>query len=73
MSFIGVTYRIMGERLVTEIEVTHRQLHPKRTPQHGWHLMKAGALERTAQPAGSIVDMISAFSLPMRPSLSVNS
>jgi hypothetical protein len=35
MSFIGFTYRSMGEGLLTGTEMTQRQLHHQGPPQHG--------------------------------------
>ena len=34
VSFIGVTYRNMGEELLIGTEMTQRQLHHQGTPQH---------------------------------------
>lgn len=35
VSFVGVTYRNMGESLLIGGEITQRQLNHRRPPQHG--------------------------------------
>jgi ABC-type transport system involved in Fe-S cluster assembly fused permease/ATPase subunit len=35
MNFIGVPYRSMREGLLTEAEMTQRQLHQQSSPLHG--------------------------------------
>ena len=51
MSFIRVTYRSMGEWLLTGAEITQSQLHHQPHPSMG--NTKLRNLEHTAQPAGT--------------------
>lgn len=69
MSFIEVTYRYVGQELLTGAELTPRQLitkaHPSMVTAH-----RAGNLQRTAQSAGGLVGGCSSriSSGPPRPS-----
>ena len=51
MNFIGVPYRSMGEGLLTEAEMTQRQLHYPNPRQQWGTAHEAGSLEHTAQAA----------------------
>lgn len=52
MSFTGVTFRNMGEGLLTGMEMTQRQLYHQSLVAAQVTAHKAGNLERTAQAAG---------------------
>lgn len=45
VSFIQITCRDMGERLLIGKEMTQRKLHYQNPPQHEWQLIEAGNLE----------------------------
>jgi hypothetical protein len=53
MSFIGATYRNMGEGLLTGAEITLGQPHHKSLPQRGWWLTRSENLRLTASPTDS--------------------
>lgn len=53
VSFITVTYRNMGEKLLKGLEITQIQLPHQSPSHHGCHLTKARNLEHTVQSAGS--------------------
>jgi hypothetical protein len=56
MSFIVVTYRSMGERLLTGREMTQRQPYHQSPPSMDDSSQKLGNLEHTQQPVGSLTD-----------------
>jgi hypothetical protein len=58
MSFIGVTYRSMGEGLSTELEITQCTYIIK-AYQQGWQLTNSRNLEHSAQPASNSIDGVS--------------
>lgn len=49
MAFIRVPCRNMSERLLTEAEMTQRQLHHLCPPQHEWQFIESGNLKHTTQ------------------------
>lgn len=51
MSFIGIPYRNMRERLHIGTETAQSQLYHQSPLQHGWQLTRAGNLVHTAAPA----------------------
>ena len=55
VSFIGVTYRSMGEGLLRRAETTQRQPYHQSPPHLGDSLPELGNLEHTAQSAGSSI------------------
>lgn len=58
VSFIGVTYRNVGNGLLlTGAEMSQRQLNHQSPPQHWWLLTKAGNLEHTVQYIGSLTGL----------------
>ena len=56
MSFIVVTSRSMGERLLTGREMTQRQPYHQSPPSMDDSSQKLGNLEHTQQPVGSLTD-----------------
>jgi hypothetical protein len=61
VSFIEVSSQ-KYEALPTEAEMTQRQLHHQRPPQHEWQVTEAGNLEPSVEPAGSSAGWQVAFS-----------
>lgn len=54
MSFIGVSYRSIGDMLLIGAEMIQRLLHNQNLPQHGWQLIKAENLGLSAQLVGRL-------------------
>jgi hypothetical protein len=51
MTFTEVTYRNLGEQVLTKAEVNHRELHRQSLSQNGYQLIMTGNVEDTMQPA----------------------
>jgi hypothetical protein len=56
VSFSGVTFRIMNQRLLTGIEMTQRQLHHQKPTPYGWWILRVWTPEITIWLSGSSTD-----------------
>lgn len=68
MSFIGVTYRSMGEGLHKGAKMTQRQLYHHSLPQHGWQLIKARKPGTHCLQAASVLRIVLSRCLSWSPS-----